>query len=90
MKEGFLVGLMVGGFVGIVLHKYCKQVQDLADEGESMVKDEIKMIKKEANKVKKISIIQKIKLKMHKNNKKSRKNRDFFNFLTFFAKFCFY
>ncbi len=53
MKEGFIVGLMVGGLVGIVLHKYCKQVQDLADEGESMVKDEIKMIKKEANKVKK-------------------------------------
>lgn len=52
MKEGFIVGLMVGGLFGIVLHKYCKQVQDLADEGETMVKDEIKMIKQEANKVK--------------------------------------
>ncbi len=52
---------MVGGLFGIVLHKYCKQVQDLADEGETMVKDEIKMIKQEANKVKK-------NLKKSKNN----------------------
>ena len=36
MKEGFIVGLMVGGLVGVALHKYCKNVQKLADKGEKM------------------------------------------------------
>lgn len=53
MKEGFIVGAMIGGIVGIALHKYCKDVQKLADKGEKMVMDEMEMIKQEAKKAQK-------------------------------------
>ena len=67
MKEGFIVGLMVGGLVGVALHKYCKNVQKLADKGEKMVLDEMDMIQKEAEKAQ-----NKIKTSIKKNNQTSK------------------
>ncbi|MCI6542233.1 MAG: hypothetical protein MR423_00230 [Firmicutes bacterium] len=48
MKEGFIFGLMLGGLAGIALHKYCKNVQRMADKGEKMIIEEVEMIQKES------------------------------------------
>lgn len=50
MKEGFIIGAMFGAFAGMVLYRYSKDVQKLADKGEQIVKEEIKMLEKEAKK----------------------------------------
>ena len=48
MKEWFIFGLMLGGLAGIALHKYCKNVQRMADKGEKMIIEEVEMIQKES------------------------------------------
>ena len=53
MKEGFVLGLMVGAFAGMMVYRYNKDVQKIADKGEKIVKNEIEMAKKEAKKIKK-------------------------------------
>ena len=52
MKEGFIVGVVMGMIGGIALHKYCKKVRELANKGEKVVLEEMEMIQKEAEKAK--------------------------------------
>ncbi len=70
MKEGFIFGLMVGAFAGMIAYRYNKDVQKIADKGEKIVKEEIEMMKDEAKKIK-----EEIKPEKKKKNNNSNKNK---------------
>ncbi len=42
MKEGFIVGVMLGAIGGMLLYRYSKDVQKAADKGEKIVMEELK------------------------------------------------
>lgn len=50
MKESFLIGLAMGMIGGVMLHKYCKTVREIANKGEKVILSEMEMIEKEAEK----------------------------------------
>ncbi len=46
MKDCLLFGMMVGMVAGALIYRYSIDVQNLADKGEKMVKQEVQKIKK--------------------------------------------
>ena len=46
MKECLLFGMVVGMVAGALIYRYSIDVQNFADEGEKMVKQEVQKIKK--------------------------------------------
>ena len=53
MKEGFVLGLMVGAFAGMMVYRYNKDVQKIADKDKKNEKNKNEIAKKKAKKIKK-------------------------------------
>ena len=50
MKDCLLFGMVVGMVAGALIYRYSTDVQNLADKGEQMVKQEVQKIKKAGSK----------------------------------------
>ncbi len=50
MKEGTLIGMVIGLFVGALLFKHCDAAQDIINKGEIAVKKELNEMAKQIDK----------------------------------------
>ena len=46
MKDCLIFGMMVGMVAGALIYRYSTNVQNVADKGEKMIKEEVQKIKK--------------------------------------------
>lgn len=51
MKEGFILGALLGAGIGIMIYKNNTEAKKVIDEGEQMIKKHVKDCKKDLSKV---------------------------------------